>query len=97
MFAADLALMFADDGHDVLVGGVPTRGLFDSQYAEILGISGSTPVFAVATAAVPNVARRQPVVFAEARSIAIVGSVAFDIADIQPDGAGLTRLILEKA
>ena len=87
--ATDLLLMFPDFGIPATVGGVATLALIDDDYAAALGlVVGSAPVLTIQTASVPAVAIGNAVV-ANASNYTVVG--------IHPDGAGLTRLILEAA
>lgn len=88
--AADLALFFdADMPGYVLatVGGVDVAGLFRNAYQEVLGIvAGASPVLLLPTASVGSAAVGTSV---------SVGGTSYSIAEIQPDGMGLTRLVLK--
>ncbi len=86
---ADLPAMFPDFGIPAIVGGVALTALFDDEYAAALdAVAGSTPVLMVQTASVPAVALGAAVV-ADSTNYTVVG--------IQPDGTGITRLILQEA
>lgn len=85
-FAGDLALMFGEFGVSVDVAGVQHVGLIDDAYAEQIGIGGSQPVLIVQTAAG----------IAHGAALTVQG-VDYTVRAVQPDGAGLTRLLLERA
>lgn len=64
-------------------------GIFRKDYAESFGmVSGSTPVFESEDSAFPALSRGQ--------GVNILG-VDYLIAEIRPDGTGMTKLILEAA
>lgn len=85
--AAAFANAFADFGLAATVGGVSVFGIFDAEYANAFDVvAGSTPVLLVRSADVPAVTRGDAVV---------LNATSYTVADIQPDGQGLTRLILE--
>jgi hypothetical protein len=88
-FAADLGAMLAGPfGELVTIASRPVRAIFDAAYADALGVAGSAPVLTCASADVATVARGAPV---------RVRGAAFTVANIQPDGTGVTVLILERA
>ena len=66
-------------------------GIFDEEYQLIdagsVGVSGSTPVFECASSSVPAAAPGDTLV---------VNAVTFLVVEVQPDGTGVTVLILEK-
>jgi len=92
-FTEDFSPFFVDFGVDVtLDGGAIVEGLFDKAYIEAMGGAiGST----------------QPIVVMRASDVAThaiapgfalsVDGVAYTVRDAQPDGTGLTTLLLEKA
>lgn len=83
------ATEFADA---VTVGGVAVQGIFDAAYAAAsvgaYGMAGSAPALTLATASVPA----DPVGLA-----AVVGGVSYLVAAHEPDGTGISRLLLETA
>jgi len=88
-FVADHAVFLSDFGVAATVGGVALRGIFDNGYADAFGIvSGSAPVLLISTTAAPAVAHGSAVV---------IGSDSFTVREIQPDGLGMTRLLLQEA
>ncbi len=87
--AADLPAMFADFGIPATVGGVALTALFDDEYATALdAVAGSAPVLMVQTSDVPAVALGAAV---------LLDSTSYTVIGIQPDGTGITRLVLEAA
>lgn len=64
------------------------RGIFDAAYADPLGMAGNTPQLRVSTSDVSSVATGQ-VLTVEATSYTVVG--------IEPDGTGISTLILRRA
>lgn len=86
-FAEDFTAPFTDFGTAATVGGATVRGIFDADYATAFSdIAGTQPSFLCASSAVAAVA------IGAALS---VNSTSYTVAEIQPDGTGLTRLILE--
>ena len=65
-------------------------GILDEEYAEALGIAGTAPVFLCRSADVEELA------LVENDTLAIGGTV-YEIANIEPDGTGMTKLVLENA
>lgn len=64
-------------------------GIFRKEYAESFGmVAGSVPVFESASSAFPVLSRGQ--------GVSILG-VSYLVAEIRPDGTGMTTLILEAA
>lgn len=69
-------------------GPIPLRGVFTPAHAVILGdVSGLAPVMVLSLDA------GLPAVGDELRSL---GGANWRVADVQPDGTGMARLILEK-
>lgn len=87
-FSEDLSSFFVDFCVTVTVGGVSVRGIFDNAFIQALGISGTGPVLIVKTASVPSVAQGDAVVISE---------VNYTVAEIKPDGSGITVLELDAA
>lgn len=90
--AADIAMFFDEDmpGYALAsIGGAEIPGLFRSPYAESFGLAaGSAPVFRCASADVASVAQD---------AAATINGTAYTVAEIKPDGTGMTLLILEAA
>jgi hypothetical protein len=77
-----------DFGIDVTINGSSVRGIFDNGFAAIFGMDSSTPSLTVAAADIPDVVQGNTVVIA---------AVRYTITDVQPDGTGITKLMLQKA
>ena len=69
------------------VAGVVVAGIFDNSYADIYSMDGLAPSMQCATSDVSTAMRGTAVV---------VNSVSYTVAGIEPDGTGMTRLVLEK-
>lgn len=88
--AADLAAFVDEDmpGYALAtIGAGSVAGLFSNPSLEALGIAGSRPVFRALTTEVSSVV--------EGTAITI-NATAYTVAGIQPDGKGMTLLILER-
>ena len=68
------------------IGAAQVEGIFDSQYADVLGFSGTTPVFECISSAVASVAQGDAIA---------IGGINYTISRIEPD-AGMTRLVLQE-
>ena len=94
MFTENLSAFFADFGVAATLGGsTAVRGVFDEAYAlgsvGLAGMAGAQPVFTLPTASItPADPVGQPLV---------IGARAFTVAAHEPDGTGVSRLILEAA
>lgn len=93
MFAADLATFFAPPaGQAVTVGGVVVFAIFDNGYAlgsvGPIGMASSQPMLTLATTDVP----------ADPDGTAVVvGSTNYTIGAHEPNGTGVSQLMLEAA
>ena len=86
---ADLDALFADFGIDAVVDGVTVRALFDNGSVDAFGIvAGTAPILLTASAGISSAAVGDAVT---------ANSVAYTITDIQPDGTGMSRLLLDLA
>lgn len=94
MFTEDTASYFdpAELGDTVTVNGVSVPAMFDNGYGAgdvgTLGMASSQPFVILATASVPA----SPVGMA-----AVCNGTAYTIAAYEPDGTGISRLVLEAA
>lgn len=90
--AADLPVFFADFGVAATLDGNAVRGLFDNGYAQgnvgMLGMATTQPTLTLASTDVPA----DPV-----GAAVLVGVAAYVVAAHEPDGTGVTRLLLEVA
>lgn len=90
-FTEDLdEFLDTDDGFAVTatIGGVDVSAIFSNRADDVLGVAGTQPVLTVKSSDVAATARGTAVV---------VSSVSYTVAKIEPDGTGLSRVILEKA
>jgi hypothetical protein len=92
MFVENTAAFFADFGQTATVGGASVSAIFDSGYAlgsvGPIGMASSQPMLTLATANVPA----NPV-----GTAVVVGAVSYTIGALEPDGTGISRLMLEAA
>lgn len=69
------------------IGGVSVGGLFDDAYLDPLGMSGSQSSLLCASADVSTAVQGTAVV---------VNGINYTVGSIQPDGSGMTRLLLQE-
>lgn len=90
MFVENTAAYFADFGQSATVGGVVVPAIFDSGYVlgsvGAVGMSSSQPMLTLATASVPA----NPV-----GTAVVVGALNYTVGAHEPDGTGISRLMLE--
>jgi len=90
MFVENTAAFFADFGQSATVGGVVVSAIFDAAYslanAGPIGMASSQPMLTLATANVPA----NPV-----GTAVVVGAVNYTVGAHEPDGTGISRLMLE--
>lgn len=88
----DLAPFFADFAVDATVNGAAVRGIFDAgwQPAEVglVGMSSARPMLTLPTAGLSA----DPV-----GQTAVVNGISYLVAVHQPDGTGVSTLMLERA
>ena len=70
------------------IGAAQVEGIFDNAYLDALGFSGATPVFNCISSAVSGVAQGDAVA---------IGGINYTVIRIEPDGIGMTRLVLQEA
>ncbi len=93
MFTEDLTAFFnpAEFAHGVTVGGASVQAIFDSGFAQAsvgtAGMASDQPALTLATSQVPADWYRLPVV--------VPGEPAYTVMAHQPDGTGVSRLLLE--
>lgn len=92
MFAEDISVFFSQAGfaHACTLGGVAVSAIFDNGYslggAGGLGMASTQPSITLPTASVPA----SPVGVA-----VVVGGNSYLVAAHEPDGTGVSRLLLE--
>lgn len=88
MVSEDLDPFFAEFGQACTISGGSVLGIFDAQYDRALEFADSAgPVLTIQSADWPAVARGSSVT---------VASTAYTVIGIEPDGAGITRLRLQR-
>lgn len=87
-FTADIALMLQDFGVDATIGASTVRVIFDAEYEAALGtgMEAAGPRCTGATADLATAVQGTAITIA---------AVAYKVASHQPDGTGLTTLVLE--
>jgi hypothetical protein len=70
------------------IGTTSVKGIFEHQYVETLNVPGEAPTFLCQSDELPVGTARED-------SIAITGHGTYRIVDMQPDGTGVTLLVLE--
>lgn len=92
MFVENFSAFLTDFGVNATVAGQAVRGIFDNGFAlgdvGMAGMAGTQPVLTVPTASVPA----SPV-----GSTAVVNAINYVVAAHEPDGTGMSRLLLERA
>lgn len=69
------------------IAGAPVVALFDGFYTDPMGMASSVPILTVASADVSGAVHG---------TLVVAGAVNYTVQGIEPDGAGVTRLILQK-
>lgn len=92
MFTEDLTQFFAPDefAFNATLSGAAVRGIFDNAHIATdpgMGMSTTNPVFIMASSDVPANPVGRPL---------IVNGVTYNIAAYEPDGTGISELILER-
>lgn len=74
---------------EAIIGGVVVSGVFDADFAETLGfVGGASPQLLCASADVASVVEGAAVT---------INAISYTVAEIHPDGTGVTVLKLESA
>lgn len=89
MFDEDLGafLRAEDHGTECSIKGRTLYAIFDAQYQEQLGVSGSGPALTCATEDVADVPRGE---------VVTVGADSYRVVAVEPDGTGITVLRLQR-
>ena len=90
MFVEDHNAYLADFAVDATVNGQAVRGIFDNGFAlgdvGVTGVATAQPTLTLPTTSVPA---------APVGKAAVVAAVSYVIAAHEPDGTGVSRLLLE--
>jgi hypothetical protein len=79
----------ADFGVAATVDGVAVTGIFDNSYVDSFGVvSASEPTLLCSSSSVSTAGTGD--------AVSVVGT-SYKVAGIQPDGTGMTRLVLQEA
>lgn len=84
---ADRLALLQAVGEPIVLDGASVWSVFGNAYIESLDVSGSQPVATCRTSDVTAVTRASTVVHA---------GITYRVAVIQPDGTGMTQLVLER-
>lgn len=87
MFVENLAPFFSDFAVTATLDGASVRGIFDNQYVDVLGVASRQPIFTLPTA---------DAAAATQASVLVVEGVTYRVRTIEPDGTGVTVLMLER-
>jgi high-affinity K+ transport system ATPase subunit B len=85
---ADRLAMLQALGEEITVGGTAVWAIVDNEYVEALSVTGTQPVATCRSSDVTGVTRATTVVR---------GGVTYRVANIEPDGTGMTLLRLERS
>jgi len=86
-FSENLSVFFTDFAETVTVSGSSFLAIFDNAYVDALGVAGTRPALTCKTSDVSGV------VFDAA---ATVRTISYKVVGIEPDGTGITVLLLER-
>jgi galactokinase/mevalonate kinase-like predicted kinase len=78
-----------DFAQTIVLNGSTIVAIFDHEYVEAFGIEGEAPVLTVKDADIPGGTGHG--------SSATVESTTYRVAGIQPDGTGISKIVLERA
>jgi hypothetical protein len=85
--ANDAVLWHLSNAAATLPSTAVVRGIFDNGYSEVLGVAGSEPSFTARTSDVSGLSYG---------SVINIGGNNHTVRVVEPDGTGLTRLVLER-
>lgn len=92
MFVENLSTFFREFGSDATLAGQPVRVVFDNAAAlgsvGFSGMAGTQPQATLPTASITGEAVGQTLV---------IGAATYTVAAHEPDGTGVSRLVLEVA
>lgn len=90
MFAEDLSPFFntAELATAATLDGAAVTGIFDNAYTEAFGMASRDPMFTLPSASAAS---------ATQASVLVHGGVSYRVTSVQPDGTGMTTLLLERS
>lgn len=83
----NLDAYLTDFGVALTLNAVAVRGIFDNGFASAFGMDGGQPSLMVKSTDAAGTVRGH---------VAVVAAVNYTVQGIEPDGIGMTRLLLEK-
>jgi hypothetical protein len=87
-FVEDLTGFLADFGIAATVGATAVTVIYDTDYGDPMGlIAGSRTVITCISSQVSA---------ADVGTAVSIGATSYTVAEVQPDGTGITRLVLER-
>lgn len=87
-FVEDLSVYFTDFGVAATLDGQAVRGVFDNGYMQALGgMASAEPSFMLRSADAST---------ATQASLLVVAGTTYRVRSLQPDGTGVTTLLLER-
>ena len=87
-FVEDLNVYLSDHGIAATVGAAAITVIFDTDYGDPMGlIAGNRTVITCISSQVAA---------ADVGTAVTIGATSYTVAEVQPDGTGITRLILER-
>jgi hypothetical protein len=91
MFTESLAPFFnvAEFANSATLDGASVSGIFDNAYTDIMGIASRVPMFTLPTASASAAT--------QASVLITGGGVTYRVTSVQPDGTGVTTLMLERS
>jgi hypothetical protein len=88
-FAEDLSPFFrvAEFASSATLDGASAAGIFDNEYVDAFGMASRQPMFTLPTADAASVTQS---------SVLVVDGVSYRVTRAEPDGTGVTVLMLER-
>jgi hypothetical protein len=89
-FAEDLSPFFrvSEFASSATLDGASVSGIFDNEYVETYGMASRQPMFTLPTAQAGSVTQS---------SVLVVEGVSYRVTRAEPDGTGVTVLMLERS
>lgn len=82
----NLSPFFADFGTTATIGGGTVMGIFDNGFKDSFGLGSTEKAFTCSSSAISNLAYGDSVT---------INAVAYTVAEVHPDGTGMTRVLLK--
>ena len=85
MFTGDFDVFLSDFGELITLAGVPERAIFEVPTAQALDVYGTAPTITIRGS-----------IGVQAGQAVVARGVAYTVAEVEPDGTGMTRARLER-